>query len=89
MAILLVTGFKNYVRLQYFMFAGTGILVVIMLAQFLRTSPAQFAVAINHFNGIVDKNPAYYTWLQHDVSVTRLQPVGCKYSIMPRSRTRG
>src|SRR5664280_3310985 len=61
MALLLVTGFKNYVRLQYFMFAGTGILVIIMLAQFLRTSPAHFAVAINHFNGIVDKNPAYYT----------------------------
>ena len=58
MAILLVTGFKNYVRLQYFMFAGTGIIVVIMLAQFLRTDPAHFAVAINHFNGIVDKNPA-------------------------------
>ena len=70
MAILLVTGFKNYVRLQYFMFAATGILVVIMLVQFLRTSPAHFAVAINHFNGVVDKNPAYYTWLQHDVSAT-------------------
>ena len=68
MAILLVTGFKNYVRLQYAMFAATGILVVIMLVQFLRTSPAAFAVAINHFNGIVDKNPHYYTWLQHDVS---------------------
>ena len=70
MAILLVTGFKNYVRLQYAMFAATGILVVIMLVQFLRTSPAAFAVAINHFNGIVDKNPHYYTWLQHDVSAT-------------------
>jgi len=68
MAALLVSGFKNYVRLQYFMFAATGILVIIMLVQFLRTSPAAFATAINHFNGIVDKNPAYYTWLQHDVS---------------------
>ena len=77
MAILLVTGFKNYVRLQYFMFAGTGILVVIMLAQFLRTDPAHFAVAINHFNGIVDKNPAYYTWLQHDVS-------GAGFNIAPK-----
>jgi APA family basic amino acid/polyamine antiporter len=68
MAILLVTGFKNYVRLQYFMFAATGILVLIMVVQFLRTSPDSFATAINHFNGIVDKNPTYYTWLQHDVS---------------------
>ena len=70
MAVLLVTGFKNYVRLQYFMFAGTGILVVIMLVQFLRTSPAQFAVAMNHFSALVNKNPSYYTWLQHDVSAT-------------------
>ena len=70
MAALLTSGFKNYVRLQYLMFIGTGVIVVIMLAQFLRTSPDQFAVAINHFNGIVDKNPHYYTWLQHDVSST-------------------
>ncbi len=39
MAILLVTGFKNYVRLQYFMFAATGILMVILVVQFLRTQP--------------------------------------------------
>ena len=68
MATLLTSGFKNYVRLQYLMFIGTGVIVVIMLAQFLRTSPDQFAVAINHFNGIVDKNPHYYTWLQKDVT---------------------
>ncbi len=70
MATLLTSGFKNYVRLQYLMFIGTGVIVVIMLAQFLRTSPEHFAVAINHFNGIVDKNPHYYSWLQHDVSST-------------------
>ncbi len=69
-AFLLITGFKNYVRLQHAIFAGTAILVIIMLVQFLRTSPASFATAINHFNGIVDSNPHYYTWLQHDVSST-------------------
>jgi len=68
MAALLVTGFKNYVRLQYFMFAGTGILVLIMLIQFLRTSPSSFAVAMNHFSGFVDKNPDYYRWIQSDVT---------------------
>ena len=47
MATLLVTGFKNYVRLQYLMFAATGILVVILLVQFLRTTPAEFATAMN------------------------------------------
>lgn len=72
MAILLVTGFKNYVRLQYFMFAFTGIIVVIMIAQFLRTSPAEFAAAINKFVGFVDGNPDYYKWLQKDVADTGL-----------------
>ena len=70
MAILLVSGFKNYVRLQYLMFAFTGILVVVMVAQFLRTSPDHFATAINHFAGFVDKNPDYYKWLQKDVAST-------------------
>jgi amino acid transporter len=70
MALLLVTGFKNYVRLQYLMFAGTGILVLIMIVQFLRTSPAQFAVAMNHFAGFVDNNPDYYKWIQKDVAAT-------------------
>ncbi len=68
MAMLLVTGFKNYVRLQYFMFAGTGILIAIVLIQFLRTSPSSFAVAMNHYSAFVDKNPNYYNWIQHDVS---------------------
>jgi len=68
MMILLVTGFKNYVRLQYFMFAATGILVVILLVQFLRTTPAEFATAINHFASVVDGRADYYTWLQKDVA---------------------
>ena len=68
MAILLVTGFKNYVRLQYLMFAATGILVVILLVQFLRTDPAQFAVSMNHFSNVVDGREGYYQWLLKDVS---------------------
>jgi APA family basic amino acid/polyamine antiporter len=68
MAILLVTGFKNYVRLQYFMFAATGILVVILLVQFLRTTPAEFATAINHFSQVIDGRQNYYAWLIKDVS---------------------
>jgi len=70
MALLLVSGFKNYVRLQYFMFAATGVIVVIMLVQFLRTTPASFAVAMNHFAGFVEKNPNYYQWIQKDVAST-------------------
>jgi amino acid transporter len=68
MAILLVTGFKNYVRLQHAMFAGTAVIVVIMLVQFFRTSPDGFAAAINHFSAFVDNNPDYYKWIQNDVS---------------------
>jgi len=67
-ALLLVTGFKNYVRLQYFMFAATGILVVILLVQFLRTTPAEFATAMNHFSNVVDGRTDYYTWIQKDVA---------------------
>ncbi|HEX5642330.1 MAG TPA: APC family permease [Thermoleophilia bacterium] len=68
MMILLVTGFKNYVRLQYAMFAATGILVVILLVQFLRTTPAEFAVAMNHFSNVVDGRTDFYRWLQKDVA---------------------
>ncbi len=68
MAILLVTGFKNYVRLQYFMFAATAILVAVMVIQFLRTSPEQFATAMNSFSSIVDGRADYYTWIQADVT---------------------
>jgi basic amino acid/polyamine antiporter, APA family len=68
MAALLVTGFKNYVRLQYFMFAATGILMVILLVQFLRTSPEQFATAMNHFSNVVDGRTDYFNWIQKDVA---------------------
>ncbi|MFA4965441.1 MAG: amino acid permease [Thermoleophilia bacterium] len=68
MAALLVAGFKNYVRLQYFMFAATGILVVVLLVQFLRTSPEQFATALNHFSSVVDGRTDYYHWVQKDVA---------------------
>ncbi len=67
-ALLLVTGFKNYVRLQYFMFAATGILVVILIVQFLRTTPAEFATAMNHFSNVVDGRTDYYNWVQKDVA---------------------
>jgi amino acid transporter len=68
MAAVLIAGFKHYVRLQYFMFAATGILIVILVVQFLRTTPAEFAVAMNHFSSVVDGRADYYTWLQGDVA---------------------
>ena len=68
MAILLVTGFKNYVRLQYAMFAATGILFVILMVQFLRTTPESFATAMNHFSNVVDGRTDYYNWIMKDVA---------------------
>ena len=68
MGLLLVTGLKNYVRFQWFIGFFVAVMIVIVIVQFLRTSPAEFAVAINRFSGVVDKNPDYYTWLQKDVA---------------------
>ncbi len=68
MAAVLVAGFKHYVRLQYFMFAATAILVVILLVQFLRTTPAEFAAAMNHFSNVVDGRENYVASLIEDVS---------------------
>ena len=68
MAVLLVTGFKNYVRLQYAMFAATGILFVILMVQFLRTTPETFAAAMDHFSFVVDGREGYYQWIQKDVA---------------------
>jgi amino acid transporter len=69
-ALLLVTGFKNYVRLQYFMFAATGILIVILIVQFLRTTPEEFAVSMNSFSQFVDGREGFYEWIKADVANT-------------------
>ena len=69
-ALLLVTGFKNYVRLQYFMFAATGILIVILLVNFLRTSPEEFAASMNSFSQFVDGREGFYDWIKGDVANT-------------------
>jgi amino acid transporter len=68
MAVLLVTGFKNYVRLQYAMFAATGILFVILMVQFLRTTPETFAAAMDSFSFAVDGREGYYQWILKDVA---------------------
>ena len=77
MALLTISGLKNFVRVQYFMFLFTAIFIVVMIAQFLRTSPDSFATAMNHFAAIANNNPNYYAWLQHDVSSTG-------YDLMPK-----
>ncbi len=55
-------------RLQYFMFAATGILIAILVIQFLRTTPEQFATHMNAFSQFVDGRTDYYNWVQKDVA---------------------
>ena len=67
--LLLVTGFKNYVRLQYFMFArhrhpdGAS-----CWCSSCAPHPAQFATAMNNFAFAVDGREGYYQWIQKDVA---------------------
>lgn len=58
--VLLTRRFKNYVNLQYFMFYATLIAFGIMLIQFLRTTPEQFAAAINNFAAGIDGTKDFY-----------------------------
>ena len=52
--LLLVTGFKNYVRFQYVMWYAILISFGIVLLLFLSTNPAAFHAKINTFAGSVD-----------------------------------
>jgi amino acid transporter len=67
---LLVSGFRHYVRLQYVIFWSLVIMIVILVVQFLRTSPAEFATAVNQFSKAIGGNSNYYTWIQKDVAST-------------------
>ncbi len=66
--LLLISGLKNYVYVQYVMFWSTIIMLIIVVVQFLRTTPEEFAAAINHYAGFVDDNPDYFAWIQKDVA---------------------
>ena len=50
------------------MFAATGILFVILMVQFLRTTPETFAAAMDSFSFAVDGREGYYQWIQKDVA---------------------
>ena len=39
-----------------------------LLVQFLRTTPAEFAAAMNHFSNVVDGRTDYYQWNQKDIA---------------------
>jgi APA family basic amino acid/polyamine antiporter len=52
--ILLVSGFRNYVRLQYVMWYSILISFALMLFLFFTTNPSSFQSSINGFAGAVD-----------------------------------
>jgi amino acid transporter len=52
--VLLVTGFRNYVRFQYVMWYAILISFAIVLLLFLATNPSEFHTKINSFAGAVD-----------------------------------
>ncbi|MHB9093466.1 MAG: APC family permease [Eubacteriales bacterium] len=68
--VLLTRRFKNYVKLQYVLFYATLIAFGIMLIQFLRTSPEQFAAGINKFAATIDGTQGFYTKTIADVAAT-------------------
>lgn len=68
--VLLTRRFKNYVKLQYLLFYATLIAFAIMLIQFLRTTPEQFAAGINHFAAAIDGTKGFYAKAISDVAQT-------------------
>jgi basic amino acid/polyamine antiporter, APA family len=52
--ILLVSGFRNYVRLQYVMWYSILLSFALMLFLFFTTNPSSFQSSINGFAGAVD-----------------------------------
>ncbi|MHB9095552.1 MAG: APC family permease, partial [Eubacteriales bacterium] len=59
--LLLTRRFKNFVNIQYLLFWATLIAFGIMVIQFLRTTPEQFAVGINRFAAIIDGTKGFYS----------------------------
>lgn len=65
--LLLVSGFKNYVKLQYFLFYATIASFLTMLYLFLRATPEQFAEGINRFVQAVQGTESFYQKTIQDV----------------------
>lgn len=58
--VLLVTGFKNYVRFQYVMWYAILLSFGLVMVLFLTTNPAAFHAKINSFAGSVDGMKNFY-----------------------------
>ena len=58
--VLLVSGFKNYVRFQHLMWVGTLLAFVIMLVVLFGTNPASFATQLDSFVVASGGQPGFY-----------------------------
>jgi amino acid transporter len=67
---LLVSGFRNYVRLQRFMWIATLLAFGIMIVLFLTTSTSEFTDKINAYASAVQGTNGFYDYLLNDVSST-------------------
>jgi amino acid transporter len=68
--VLLVSGFRNYVRVQRFLWVATLLAFVLVLYEFIATSTSEFVARINAFALAVDGTGGFYDYLLGDVSAT-------------------
>ncbi len=69
--LLLVGGFKNYVRLQYVMFYGMMLAFILMIVSLLGTSQADFPRLFDHFVVASGGAPGFY-----ETAITAAQKAG-------------
>ena len=67
---LLVTGFRNYVRLQRFLWIATLTAFAIMIVTFLVTSQSEFQARIGEYAAAVQGSRGFYDFLLNDVTAT-------------------
>ncbi len=65
---LLVTGFRNYVRLQRVLWVATLLSFAIIVILFLTTSHADFVTKLNSYARAVQGSHGFYDYLLNDVS---------------------
>jgi amino acid transporter len=70
---LLVSGFRNYVRLQRFMMVATLLAFAIMVVLFLATSQSEFQQKIDVYAAAVQGSNGFYDFLLNDVKSTGFQ----------------
>ncbi len=66
--VLLVSGFRNYVRLQRFLMTATLLSFGIIIVLFLLTSTGEFARKIDEYAAAVQGSRGFYDYLLNDVS---------------------